>query len=280
MGDAREHRDNAPYVLPAASESDEEMQRLDELHAAVSRYFDGKLCLAPVADVHPRKILDLGCGSGAWAIQAAIQFPDAQIIAADLATLPNRKLPANVCFEQVDLTKELDFEKGTFDVVHFRLVMMHIPDGENAVQRAAQLVRPGGLLLMEELDFASVVQTGGDATRQVATTAIQIYRSRTADAELGRKLADIMTAMDHFSHVNVHKIDIPLSGTGPNEANNELGRVFKKSWMQTSEELGRRFLSQDFAEALVKEREELEHSDCTAVLDMFFCWAQRGGSDS
>jgi hypothetical protein len=59
------------------------------------------------------------------------------------------------------------------------------------------------------------------------------------------------------------------------EAKNKLGPVFKQSWIQTTEQLGKRFISEDFAEALSKEREELERNHCTAVLDMYFCWAQR-----
>ncbi|KAF7374725.1 Methyltransferase str3 [Mycena sanguinolenta] len=56
-------------VLPPASDS----ERLDTMHNTIAR-----------------KIIELGCGSGAWAIQAAKQFPDAQVVAVDQSPLPDR----------------------------------------------------------------------------------------------------------------------------------------------------------------------------------------------
>lgn len=39
---------------------------------------DGKLFLAPI-DEHPQRILDLGCGTGLWAIEMGDMFPSAQV---------------------------------------------------------------------------------------------------------------------------------------------------------------------------------------------------------
>ncbi|KAJ6577638.1 S-adenosyl-L-methionine-dependent methyltransferase [Mycena capillaripes] len=253
------------------------MRRLDELHVALTRYFDGKLSLAPIdaTDIPPRKILDLGCGSGAWAIQAAIEFPAAEVLAIDISPLPNRNIPANMSFKLQDLSKELDIEKHTFDIVHARFVM--IPDGESAVKRAAELVKPGGVLILEDLDISPMLQTGGHAVQHHTSRILELFRSRKADAELGRRLAGIMTSTGYFPNVQVRRLSVPLSGKGgANTTENEFGLAFKKTWVQGAEAVGKRAIPNGPTEDMLKRlKEELESTGCQAVSDVYFCWARR-----
>ncbi|KAJ7657271.1 S-adenosyl-L-methionine-dependent methyltransferase [Mycena polygramma] len=253
--------------------------RLEALHTAIIRYFDGQLSRAPLADLRPQKIVDLGCGTGSWygikrpmSIDAATQFPDGQIFAVDRSPLPERKIPGNITFVQMDLTKELDLEKASFDIVHARLVMIHLPDVANAVRRAAELVKPGGILLLEEPDGNSAAQTGGPAARRVALEMIKIHNSHGADFEVGRKLAELVTATGYFPHVHVHKAAMPFSGTGSDDATNALGLAFKKAWIKVSETLSTQGITETM---LIEQNEELAGKECTAVFDMCFCWAQR-----
>lgn len=45
----------------------------------------GNLHLAPLAN--PKRILDIGTGTGIWAIEMAEQYPDAQVIGIDLSPI-------------------------------------------------------------------------------------------------------------------------------------------------------------------------------------------------
>ena len=47
--------------------------------------FGGKLFLAPIKS--PKRVLDLGTGTGIWAIDIADMFPEAKIIANDLSPI-------------------------------------------------------------------------------------------------------------------------------------------------------------------------------------------------
>src|SRR5262249_57978266 len=48
-----------------------------------------------------------------------------------------------------------DLEEGCYDLVHCRFVLMHLPDPLRALGRLAAAVRPGGWLLVEEMDVGS-----------------------------------------------------------------------------------------------------------------------------
>ncbi|KAJ7822851.1 S-adenosyl-L-methionine-dependent methyltransferase, partial [Mycena leptocephala] len=199
------------------------------MHAAFSVYLRGELSFAPMAEVLPRKILDLG-RVNILAIQAAKQFPEAEVHAIDISPLPNRILPSNIHFQLADLTQELNFETETFTIVHARLVMCHVSNGKDVIERAARLVRPGGLLLIEDLDISNLVSTGGPAVKRFISTLIQLATARGGDMEIGRKLEGIITSLGVFEDINVTKITVPLSGTGSDSAKNELGLALKKSF--------------------------------------------------
>ncbi|KAJ7706626.1 S-adenosyl-L-methionine-dependent methyltransferase [Mycena metata] len=265
--------DHSAYGLTAASASEEEKQRLDQMHATFTRYFNRALSLTPITS-RPKKILDLGCGSGAWAIQAASEFPDANIVAVDISPLPQRQLPPNVHFVLADLNKEWNFENDAFDLVHSRLVMAHLINGKGAILRASHLVKPGGFMVLEDLDLNSMVQTGGPATLSFVSKIIEVWASRKSDAEMGRKFSAFLNATGCFSDIQAREVAAPFCGTDPDEAVNQFGQGIKDAWIKVSEDP--RLRAFGFTEPMVQQqKEELTRADCKTVLNVHFCWAQR-----
>ncbi|KAJ7662433.1 hypothetical protein B0H17DRAFT_953052, partial [Mycena rosella] len=122
-------------------------------------------------------------------------------------------IPANIHFELLGLCAELPFEPGTFDIVHSRLVMTHVSHKRRGrLETAARLVKPGGLLLVEDLDLGSLVKAGGPAVRRLASNIIRTWSARGADAELGRKMEAAIASLEYFPHVQACRVDIPLGG--------------------------------------------------------------------
>ncbi|KAJ7888965.1 S-adenosyl-L-methionine-dependent methyltransferase [Mycena olivaceomarginata] len=264
------------YGLPAAGESKGEKKRLDERHEAWSQYFRGDLWLAvaEIAKMDPRRIIDLGCGSGAWAIQAALQFPDAQVVGLDMSPLPDRQIPGNMSFQLGDLTKELDLEPNSFDIVHARSVMCHVPNAIEAIQRAANLVKPGGLLLLLDVDISTMLTTGGSRVHNYISALIPLSQKRGADFEIGRKLQDMMTSLGRFQSVQCHKVSLPFNGKAQDEATSQLSVATRKSWTRGVQVAGKP--PEGFTETIIKEYvAELNEEDCTAVWDVYLCWGRR-----
>ena len=68
------------YELP---NDGEEQDRQDFQHMLCLLMLEGKLGEAPIAD-SPRHVLDIGTGTGIWAIEFAERYPDSMVVGTDL----------------------------------------------------------------------------------------------------------------------------------------------------------------------------------------------------
>lgn len=63
-----------------------ELDRLDLTHQMIRIAMGNKLYLAPIGDI-PAKILDVGTGTGIWAMEMGDDYPNAEIIGTDLSPI-------------------------------------------------------------------------------------------------------------------------------------------------------------------------------------------------
>lgn len=83
-----------------------------------------------------------------------------------------------------------------FDLVHGRLVLARLADPKAGLRRLVAALRPGGSLLLEELDFISLApdpgldpRTGAIFTRVIEAHNAILARERSFDPYFGRRLA-------------------------------------------------------------------------------------------
>jgi SAM-dependent methyltransferase len=63
-----------------------EQDRMDLHHEILLQLLEGELHKAPIGKT-PQRILDVGCGTGIWAIDAADKYPSAEVLGIDLSPL-------------------------------------------------------------------------------------------------------------------------------------------------------------------------------------------------
>ncbi len=95
-----------------------------------------------------------------------------------------------------------DLAWGDFDLVHMRLLLAWLPDPGQALQRLVMALRPGGVLLAEEMDFGSVAPAGADVDsergaifrRVVLAHNAALAARHTFDPTCGRRVAGVLGA--------------------------------------------------------------------------------------
>ncbi|KAJ7116793.1 hypothetical protein C8R43DRAFT_1038078 [Mycena crocata] len=143
------------YRLPA---DDEELDRLNKQH---DMFVDimGKYppCLPEIMrdDVpgETKAALDLGCGSGAWIMELAREYPQSLAVAVDLVPMQSLTMPDNCRSEVDDINLGLEHFYGDFNVVHARLISSGIKSYVHLIDQMSRVLRPAGLLDIMEFDF-------------------------------------------------------------------------------------------------------------------------------
>lgn len=126
------------YIMP---NDESELDRLDISHQMFKITMGDKLYLAPIDK--PARILDVGTGTGIWAIEMGDDFPDSEILGTDLSPTQPTWVPANVKFEVDDAEESWTFPQK-FDYVHCRYLAAAISDWPKLVGQCFQSTKVGG----------------------------------------------------------------------------------------------------------------------------------------
>jgi SAM-dependent methyltransferase len=97
--------------------------------------------------------LEIGAGNGSVArILARLTGPGGHVLATD-ATIDHLTMADGVHVLRHDITRD-PLPESTFDLVHARLVVMHLPDRRAVLDRLVRALKPGGWLVTEDYDVS------------------------------------------------------------------------------------------------------------------------------
>jgi SAM-dependent methyltransferase len=137
------------------------------------------------------RCLEVGAGAGSitrWLCERV--GPTGKVVATDIECdfIADFDEP-NLEIRTHDIGSD-DLEAGTFDLVHSRMVLQHVPARDQALTRMVIALAPGGVLLEEDMDCASLVASGpGTALfERVVAPLIEVLEAVGYDPCFGRRL--------------------------------------------------------------------------------------------
>jgi SAM-dependent methyltransferase len=139
------------------------------------------------------RCLEVGGGAGSVARWLCGQVcPDGEVFATDIDTrFMETGGEANLRVVRHDITAH-DLPPATFDLVHCRLVLAHLPDRQAVLSKLTAALKPHGQLVAEEMDFVSALadadQPGGRAFNAAVAKSSDVLRTRGFDPCCGRFL--------------------------------------------------------------------------------------------
>ncbi|KAI9734341.1 MAG: hypothetical protein M1834_002447 [Cirrosporium novae-zelandiae] len=130
-------------------------------HAIWKVFGEGKLHFAPL-NPNIQRILDVGTGTGSWAMDIADEFPSAEIVGTDLSPIQPPFVPPNVTFLVDDLNVDWLFSTK-FDYIHSRMLCTAIRDWKRYCQQAYDNLKPGGWIELQEVEHPFYAHTDNTA---------------------------------------------------------------------------------------------------------------------
>ncbi|BCS01895.1 class I SAM-dependent methyltransferase [Aspergillus luchuensis] len=214
------------YPMP---NDEEEQDRLTLMHHAFKLLLGGDLYRAPIGE--PQRILDIGTGTGIWALEMAEDFPNAEIVGTDLSPIQPKWAPPNCSFLVDDA--ECDWAyigNEPFDYIHARSLGGSIADWGQLLRQAYENVKPGGWVEIQESE-TWVHSDDGTCKDAVMVRELQ-QKLEESSTKFGRRMniaPEVKGYMQRAGFVNVvddiYKCPV---GTWPKSPRlKEIGRVGK-----------------------------------------------------
>ncbi|KAM0553242.1 hypothetical protein ACHAPJ_007531 [Fusarium lateritium] len=174
------------YNLP---NDDIEKQRLDLQHNLFILMLNNRLGLAPPNDpgAKVKRVLDVGTGTGIWAIDYADEHPDTKVIGVDLSPIQPSFVPPNVEFIIDDIEEPWAYSEP-FDYVHSRMMTFSIKSWQDLATIIYENLVPGGYVEMLEIDlFAKSDDNTLDESHNLSKL---IHLLDEASTKIGRPFQD------------------------------------------------------------------------------------------
>ncbi|KAF9873169.1 C6 zinc finger domain protein [Colletotrichum karsti] len=206
----------------------DEVRDADFQHRLWLMSSDEELALAP-GHKTAKRVLDVGTGTGIWAIDFADAFPDAEVVGVDLSPIQPDWAPPNCFFEIDDLEKPWTWSRP-FDYIHCRSMEACFEDPKKFLKRAYKALSPGGWLEV----CALVFPLGCDDGTVPEDAPIRKWQDLLVEAaeKMGRSMealehqASDKKAMGEIGFTNMTSQDFiwPLNSWPKDEKLKEIGR--------------------------------------------------------
>ncbi|KUJ15418.1 S-adenosyl-L-methionine-dependent methyltransferase [Mollisia scopiformis] len=229
------------YFLP---NTESEADRLNMQHHIFALSFSDRLSLAPLSesDLDGKHVLDIGTGTGIWAVDFAKQYPNCHVTGFDISPCNPTSPPPNTTFltHNAESTPWPFTQK--FHYIHGRAMMSCFDSAALVIQEAYQNLEPGGWLELQD-----VVAPWTDVDGSLSNSALLHFHTLTisAAAQIGRDVCQVITypsllAAAGFSSVTEMHYQWPIGPWAMDPRLKRVGEMFREDLDVTVEPIAER----------------------------------------
>ncbi|KAF9647973.1 S-adenosyl-L-methionine-dependent methyltransferase [Thelephora ganbajun] len=171
----------------------------------------------------PEGVLDLGCGTGLWCIEAAKQWPrstfvgvDIKKLQPDLARSGHMDLASRIKWVHANFLNALPFASNIFDFVRIRYIGLAVPEDkwQDLLEEVHRVLKPGGLVEITEDDLTFPC---GPAPYPSLTDSNLLATTSSSDSTTGSSQTSLTTPVSTQPRDHMNLL-IPSASIGDLEA--------------------------------------------------------------
>jgi SAM-dependent methyltransferase len=187
----------------------------------------GRLYFAPTE--HPKAVLDLGTGTGIWAVDVADQNPEASVQGTDLSAMQPDWVPPNLRFEIDDFNDNLwdSLKALKYDLIHARELLGTVPDWMTMYRKVYGALKPGGWFDQAEPSILFCSESsefeGDHPFARWNKVMIDAGKKAGMEFKIGAKIKERLAAVG-FVNVQVRYAKWPIGNWARDKHLKELGR--------------------------------------------------------
>jgi len=239
-----------------------------------------------------RRMLDVACGAGSWAIEAAQIYPEMSLVGIDV----NRRMieyartqatahhvDERVEFHVMDALGVLDFPEDSFDLVNLRFAVSFVRtwDWPRVLSELLRVVRPGGVVRLTDEEV--IHQSTSPASMQFCEMLLcALFRSGHLFAQESTGLtAHLVPLLSQHGCQQVQTRDYPLryqAGTPGGQAYTEDGMRVLRTLRPFLQKWG--CISKDYDDIRHQALEEIQRPDFCATWHLLTAWGIKPRSKS
>ncbi|RIB30926.1 S-adenosyl-L-methionine-dependent methyltransferase [Gigaspora rosea] len=161
-------------------------------------------------------ILDIGCGSGLWAIDMGLNHPSSSIIAIDIDPFKfpsSDRCPPNVCFLTCNAIYGIPFPQNTFDFVNISMMWSVFSEAQwiLVIKELVRVLKHDGWIEFTEPD-PMVRNRGKKLTWLLECFSKACQEIRDVNVHIHEKIPNYIKEMDELKDLTCMSVDYPLGG--------------------------------------------------------------------
>ncbi|KAI9893852.1 MAG: hypothetical protein M1814_005405 [Vezdaea aestivalis] len=216
------------YMYPCDEQEKDRMDILHKFFQVARRDFLHAAPISAPSNGERLEILDLGTGTGIWAMDMAEKYPNSWIVGLDLSNIQPERIPRNVRFRIQDYEGPWTFGEGSKDLIHLRMGAGSVSSWPELYQKVFDHLKPGsGYFEQVEIDYNPKCSDGSMPSRSMLKEWYDYMAQATERAS--RPIAYDGTTRQMlesagFTDINRIVIKVPLNAWSSNPLEKDIGR--------------------------------------------------------
>ncbi|CAG8572588.1 13930_t:CDS:2 [Ambispora leptoticha] len=203
--------DNERYVMPCDIP---EKERLVTQHELYKRIWNDNFS----SPIHERlnqggmRVLDVGCGSGAWILDMAKEYPASTFLGIDIMETSSdiMQQPPNAGFLQFNVLNGLPFPDETFDFVYQRFLWAAFTPNQwiQLIHELIRVTKKNGRIELMEIE--AKIHNPGPIAKKFSDAAQQHLTSNGIDPKIYRQIRNVIVNSNKFESIKIFEKRTPL----------------------------------------------------------------------